>query len=161
MRNLRNYLLDAYEFADLRRRNRAIDVPIEIDDRDGRDVVASFCTMTVRVPDSSEDTLILSIQHIPLTAESRSLIEDEGGNVREFAGGYAAEITLSVKSVTFIRNLARAIRQIVGRGKRYDRPNWKWICPRTAASLERFATVLKTYNTERKSDQRLRKTSHT
>jgi hypothetical protein len=111
--------------------------------------------MTVRVPDSSEDTLILSIQHIPLTGESRSLIEDEGGNIREFPDGYAAEITLKVKSVTFIRKLARAIRQTIGRGKRYLNPNWKWICPRTAASLERFATVLKTYNTERKSDQRL------
>jgi hypothetical protein len=161
MSRLRDYLLDAYEFGDLRRRSRSIDVLIEIDDRDGRDVVASFCTMMVRVPDSSEGTLILSIQHIPLTGESRSLIEDVGGNIREFAGGYAAEITLSVKSVTFIRKLARAIRQTTGRGKRYDRPNWKWICPRTAASLERFATVLKTYNTDRKSDQRLRRTSHT
>jgi hypothetical protein len=148
MRNLRNYLLDAYEFADLRRRSRAIDAPIKIDDRDGQDVVASFCTMTVRVPDSSEDTLILSIQDIPLTAESRSLIEDEGGKVREFAGGYAAELKLKVKSVTFIRKLARAIGQTIGRGKRYHNPNWKWICPRTAASLERFATVLKSYSTE-------------
>ena len=76
MSPLRDYLLDAYEFADLRRRNRAVDVPIKIDDRDSQDVLSSFCTMTVRVPDSSEGTLILSIQHIPLTAESRSLIED-------------------------------------------------------------------------------------
>ena len=91
----------------------------------------------------------LSIQHIPLTGESRSLIEDEGGNIREFPDGYVAEIKLKVKSVTFIRKLARAIRQTIGRGKRYHNPNWKWICPRTAASLERFATVLKTYNTER------------
>ena len=149
MSSLRDYLLDTYEFADLRRRNRAIDVDIKIDDRDGQDVLSSFCTMTVRVPDSSEDTLILSIQHIPLTERSRSLIEGQGGNIREFPDGYRAEITLSVKSVTFIRKLARAIRQTTGRGKRYDHPNWKWICPRTAASLERFATVLKTYNTER------------
>ena len=105
--------------------------------------------MTVRVPDPSEDTLILSIQDIPLTEQSRSLIEDQGGNIREFAGGYAAELTLSVKSVTFIRKLARVIRQTIGRGKRYHNSNWKWICPRTAASLERFATVLKTYNNER------------
>jgi hypothetical protein len=161
MSPLRDYLLDAYESADPRRRNRAIDASIKIDDRDGQDVVASFCTMTVRVPDSSEGTLILSILDIPLSAESRSLIEDEGGNVREFARGYAAEITLSVNSVTFIRKLARAIRQTTGRGKRYERANWKWICPRTAASLERFAAMLKTYNTERKSDQRLRRTSHT
>ena len=161
MSPLRDYLLDAYEFADLRRRNRVVDVSIKIDDRDGQDVLSSFCTMTVRVPDSSEGTLILSIQHIPLTGESRSLIEDGGGNIRALPDGYVAEIKLKVKSVTFIRKLARAIRQTIGRGKRYHNPNWKWICPRTAASLERFATVLKTYNTERKSDQRLRRTSHT
>jgi hypothetical protein len=151
MSPLRDYLLDAYEFADLRRRNRAVDVSIKIDDRDGQDVLSSFCTMTVRVPDSSEDTLILYIQHIPLTGESRSLIEDEGGNIRALPDGYAAELTLSVKRVTFIRKLARAIGQTTGRGKRYANPNWKWICPRTAASLERFATVLKTYTAERKS----------
>jgi hypothetical protein len=149
MSPLRDYLLDTYEFADARRSNRAGDVCIGIDDRGGQDVVSSFCTMTVRVPDSSGDSLILSIQHIPLTERSRSLIEDQGGNIREFPDGYRAEITLSVTSVTFIRKLARAIRQTTGRGKRYDHPNWKWICPRTAASLERFATVLKTYNAER------------
>ena len=148
MSPLRDYLLDTYEFADGRRSNRAVDVCIGIDDRGGQEVVSSFCTMTVRVPDSSGDTLILSIQHIPLTERSRSLIEGQGGNIREFPDGYRAEITLSVKSVTFIRKLARAIRQTTGRGKRYDHPNWKWICPRTAASLERFATVLKTYNAE-------------
>ena len=148
MSPLRDYLLDTYEFADLRRRNRAVDVPIKIDDRDRQDVLSSFCTMTVRVPDSSEDTMILSIQHIPLTGESRSLIEDEGGNIRALPDGYVAEIKLKVKSVTFIRKLARAIRQTIGRGKRYHNPNWKWICPRTAASLERFATVLKSYSTE-------------
>ena len=117
-------------------------MPIKIDDRDSQDVLSSFCTMTVRVPDSSEGTLILSIQHIPLTGESRSLIEDGGGNIRALPDGYVAEIKLKVKSVTFIRKLARAIRQTIGRGKRYHNPNWKWICPRTAASLERFATVL-------------------
>ena len=148
MSPLRDYLLDTYESADPRRKNRAVDSPIKIDDRGGQDLL-SCCTMTVRVPDSNGDTLILSIQDIPLTEQSRSLIEDQGGNIREFAGGYAAELTLSVKSVTFIRKLARAIGQTTGRGKRYANPNWKWICPRTAASLDRFATVLMSYRAER------------
>ena len=155
MRRLRDYLLDTYESADPRRRNRAVDSPIVIDDRGGQDLL-SFCTMTVRVPDSNGDTLILSIQDIPLTEQSRSLIEDQGGNIRELAGGYTAEITLSVRSVTFIRKLARAIGQTTGRGKRYANPNWKWICPRTAASLERFATVLMSYRAERSSNRMLR-----
>jgi hypothetical protein len=38
--------------------------------------------------------------------------------------------------------LARAIRRVIGRGQRYPDPNWKWICPRTANSLERFARLL-------------------
>ena len=156
MSPLRDYLLDAYEFADLRRRNRAVDVSIRIDDQSGQDVVSCFCSMAVRVPDSSEDALVLTIQQMPLTEQSRSLIEDQGGNIREFAGGYAAELTLSVKSVTFIRKLARAIGQTTGRGKRYANPNWKWICPRTAASLERFATVLMSYRAERSSNRMLR-----
>jgi hypothetical protein len=155
MRPLRDYLLDTYESADLRRRNRAVDSPIVIDDRCGQDLL-SFCTMTVRVPDSSGDTLILSIQHIPLTERSRSLIEGQGGNIRAFPDGYTAEITLSVKNVTFIRKLARTIGQTTGRGKRYANSNWKWICPRTAASLERFATVLMSYRAERSSNRMIR-----
>jgi hypothetical protein len=153
MSGLREYLLDTYESADLRRRNRAVDAPIKIDDRDGQDVVFSFCSMMVRVPDSSEDALVLTMQQIPLTEKTRCLIKDQGGSIREFAGGYAAELTLSVKSVTYIRKLARAIGQTTGRGKRYANPNWKWICRRTAASLERFATVLMTYRTERSSNR--------
>ena len=86
MSPLRDYLLDTYEFADSRRRDRAVDVSIRIDDRGRQDVVSCFCSMEVRVPDSSGDTLILSIQHIPLTEQSRSLIEDQGGKIREFAG---------------------------------------------------------------------------
>ena len=156
MSPLRDYLLDTYEFADSRRRNRAVDVSIRIDDRGGQDVVSSFCSMMVRVPDSSEDALVLTIQQIPLTEKTRCLIKDQGGSIREFAGGYTAELTLSVKSVTFIRKLARAIGQTTGRGKRYANPNWKWICPRTAASLERFATVLMSYRAERSSNRMLR-----
>jgi hypothetical protein len=152
MSPLRDYLLDAYEFADPRRRNRAVDSPIKIDDRDGQDVVFSFCSMMVRVPDSSEDALVLTIHQLPLTEKTRGLIKDQGGSIREFAGGYAAEITLRVKNVTFIRKLARAIGQTTGRGKRYANPNWKWICPRTAASLERFASVLMSYRSQRISN---------
>ena len=43
MSPLRDYLLDTYEFADSRRRNRAVDVSIRIDDQGGQDVVSSFC----------------------------------------------------------------------------------------------------------------------
>ena len=145
MSSLRDYLLDTYEFADSRRRNCAGDVSIRIDDRDGQDVVSSFCSMRYGSQIRAKTPWSCRIQHIPLTEKTRCLIKDQGGRIREFAGGYAAEITLSVKSVTFIRKLARTIGQTTGRGKRYDQPQLEMDLPangRFAGTACRRAHIL-------------------
>jgi len=49
---------------------------------------------------------------------------------------------------TAITRLAKAIGRIVGRGRSYDDPNLKWICPRAAASLEQLAEHLDLYREE-------------
>jgi hypothetical protein len=149
MNQLRGYLANAYGgLADHRCTNLSVDRPIKIDDRNEHDVYPLFCSMMVHVPDSAEDTVILSIQDIPLTADIRAVIEAQGGSVRQILSGYTAEISMKVKSLPFLRKLAKSLRSAVGRGKRYEDPNWKWICGRTADSLEKFAQVLKAYNSE-------------
>jgi hypothetical protein len=161
MSELRRYLANAYgSQADRRCKNPDVDRPITIDDKGPHDVHPYFCSMTIRVANSGDDTLILSIQHVPLTPEVRSLIEDQGGTIREIPSVHTAEIPLKTKSVPFIRQLAKSIRSAVGRGKRYDDPNWKWLCPRTAASLERLARVVKAYNSERRSTEKWTRSSH-
>jgi hypothetical protein len=52
-----------------------------------------------------------------------------------------ASITMSfsLSQVGIVRGLAKKIDSITGRGRHYPVRNWKWICPRTANSLNRFA----------------------
>lgn len=160
MYELTKYIADAYVcLADRRCKNLDADRPITIDDKGLHDVHPRFCLMAVRVADSGDDTLILSMQHVPLTPEVRSLILDQGGTIREILSGQTAEIVLKTNSAPFIRRLAKSIRSAVGRGKRYDDPNWKWLCPRTADSLDRFAQVVKAYNSERRSTKVLTRSS--
>jgi hypothetical protein len=161
MSELRKYLANAYGGpADHRCKNLEQDRPIKIDDQNDHDVHRCFCSLSIRVPDARDDMLNLSIQYVPITSQVRTVIEEQGGTIREIPYGHNAEIPLNLKSIPFIRQLARSIRSIIGRGKRYDNPDWKWQCPRTAASLDRFAQVIKTYNAERRLATGSRRSFH-
>jgi hypothetical protein len=149
---LRDFLLDANGgFADRRCKDRSQDLPIKIDDQGDHDVFPYFCTISVRVPERNGDSLVLKLQYAPLNADARELIEDQGGELENTPRGTTVTLQLRVTNVTFIRKLARTIRNTVGRGKRYANPNWKWMCGRTADSLDRFADVLMAYRSERRS----------
>ena len=143
MTPLRDFLLDAYGgFADRRCTDRSQDLPIKIDDKGDHDVFPFFCTISVRVPERNGDSLVLTLQYAPLNADARELIETQGSAFENTPPGTTITLQLRVTSVTFIRKLARIIRNSVGRGKRYANPNWKWMCGRTGDSLDRFADVL-------------------
>jgi hypothetical protein len=43
------------------------------------------------------------------------------------------------EQIPLLKTLAKQIRAIVARGKRYSVPSYKYMCPRTADSLEKFA----------------------
>ena len=73
------------------------------------------------------------------------LAEDLGGKWQEIPTGRVLTISMDVKSSPTLRELAKAIRSVTGRGQRYDDSNWKWITRRTADSLERFAQQLRTF----------------
>ena len=85
------------------------------------------------------DTFVLELHNAPYDDALRKLIEDEEGQFRVNAVGAIITITLCKKDAPFLRKLAKAVRRIIGRGHRYDNANWRWLCPRTAASLERLA----------------------
>jgi hypothetical protein len=56
--------------------------------------------------------------------------------------GRSLTICMDAESVPGIRELAKAIRRVCGRGQRYADRNWKWITRRTADSLDQFARQL-------------------
>ena len=121
--------------------------PISIDDRHAGDVYPAFCQIIVTVPDDGDDLFLLEFLHPPHNEEVEELITDKGGRVGQLtAGPCGPPVTLRIhvrpKDTPFLRQLARAVRRVTGRGRSYADPNWKWLAPRTAASLERLARHL-------------------
>ena len=147
MTPLRDHLLDAYGgFAD----RRVKDSAIQIDDRDATDVYTYFCSIFVSVPDRNGDSLRLTLQHAPSSPEVVELVETLGGTVRPAVFGTTITQTLKASQGPAISRLAKAIKAIVGRGRSYDDPNLRWICPRTADSLVKLARHLALYRAERR-----------
>jgi len=129
--------------------------PIKIDDRAKGDVSSDFCRMSVLIPDKSNDGFTLYLWNPPLDDELAELIGAHNGKITGSRPEVEVEIALLTKDVSFLRTLAKAFRRIVGRGGRYSVPNWKWVCPRTADSLDRLADRLMEYRRIRRHDPSL------
>jgi hypothetical protein len=134
-------LLDAYSPSRGGTRS-APGTSVRIDDRQERDVSPGFCQIHVTVLDPDGARVLLELSPVPHNAEVGEVVEEHGGQVTHGPLGATIRLPLGPKDVRRVRDLARAIRRVTRRGQRYPDPNWKWICPRTADSLERFANVL-------------------
>jgi hypothetical protein len=149
---LRDYLLNAYGgFADRRHKDPSLNHFIKIDNQTSSDVSHLFAPIFVQVPERTGKTIILTIHKAPLNTDAKELIVEQGGKIKDSPYGPTVTLQLQITKITFIRKLAQTIRNTVGRGKRYNDPNWKWICGRTADSLDQFADVLRAYRSERRS----------
>jgi len=113
---------------------------VRVDDRE-RDVAHEFCNIALVVGEDSTH-FTLNLYPAPISAGLYENVESLGGTISVFQLGSSIELELSIKEVTKIRELAKEIRRVVKRGQRYPNPNWKWICRRTANSLDRLASNL-------------------
>jgi hypothetical protein len=123
-------------------------VVISIDDRSEVDIHPGFCTITATVRRDS-DSITLALTHPPLDGDVRALVDDLGGRVTETKLATVLSVDLSPTDHRRVRDLARLVKAVVGRGRRYADPNWKWIAPRTAGALERFARHLAAHQAAR------------
>jgi len=151
MTPFRDHLPDAYGgFADRRFKDRDLDRAIKIDDRDATDVYPYFCSIFVSVPVRTGETLRLTLQHAPSSPEVVELVEELGSTVHPADFGVTITLTLKASQGPAIKRLARAIKAVGGRGRSYDDPNLRWICPRTANSLMKLSRHLALYRAERR-----------
>ena len=151
--DLARFLGESYQNLHGEHPTGSVDVPsIRIDDRGRDDISSGFCRMSVLIADKSNDGFTLYLWNPPLDDEVAELIETHGGKVTGSRPEVEVEIALLTKEVALIRTLAKAFRRIVGRGGRYPVPNWKWICPRTADSLDRLADRLMEYRRIRRHE---------
>lgn len=85
----------------------------------------------------------MEFQNIPVNENVEELAEELEGTWSKGEWGKHICVDLSLKDLAKLNQLAKAIRSVVGRGARYFVPSWKWIAPRTAASLEECVRKLK------------------
>jgi len=114
---------------------------IKVDDQGEGDQATDFCNMTL-VLRADPTRFTLNLSPAPMSEELREYIESLDAVINKRHLGFSITLKLCVKNVTTIRELAKQIRRITKRGQRYSNPNWKWICRRTADSLDKLGGIL-------------------
>jgi hypothetical protein len=124
-----------------RRNPRGGGCTVRVDDRRPDDYYQSFCTISAIVrPDG---TATLTLTHPPLNDGVRVVVDNYGGRVLSSpVPAIDLELPPTDDAAGIVRDLAAAIKAVTRRGQHYPEKNWKWIVPRTAGSLIRFARVL-------------------
>ena len=115
----------------------------QIDGQEKRDKPQLFCNIFVSI--NEDDTFELEFRRCPMDEELRSLIEDRGCQVTDNETDANFRFRMKITEITLMRGLAKQIRGLIRGSNRYQDRNWKWKCPRTAASLNRFADALWSY----------------
>lgn len=118
---------------------------IKVDDQDDRDADCHFCKISIAVSETIEEQFQLNLTNTPMTDDLRRLITGHGGEVHGGRLETNASVPLTVEETAYIRELAEEYRNTVGPDASYWNPNWKWVCRRTAKSLDRLANELTTY----------------
>lgn len=145
MNQFKKYLFEKYDgFRDKRVKDIAKDYSFKIDDQAPEDNKELFCGIFVRVVKGTTFELHLT-NNAPLNSIVKKLIESKGGEVNESVQS-SIKVELSCKDYEFILKLSNEIKGLVAPDKQYSNPNWKWLCPRTANSLTRFAEILTNYD---------------
>lgn len=117
-------------------------IHIRVDDRDSDDTYVGFCDIHLTMRDRDADDFTITLDNVPFDDEVKAVAADLGGSWQETRVGQRLTLNLLISESGVITRLATAIRQVVGRGRRYEDPCWKWIARRTAKSLERLAGVV-------------------
>jgi hypothetical protein len=143
---LQRLLFDEYGSLNKRIRNPETIRFFIVDDRSEKDIGADntlysyFCEASVEV--LTGQSLKVTLQgNIPMGSKVKAWIKqyeakhDDGVPSR-------LEFIIEEGQQARLQSLAAALRDIVAPGKRYSIPNYKYVCPRTAASLERLQGIL-------------------
>ncbi|CAH8182200.1 hypothetical protein [Vibrio aestuarianus] len=145
---LKKAFFEEYDgFSDKRIRDLSKGSIFIVDDRTTGDVgankklLSNFCSIFATVKSATEVEVRLS-GNVPTGTSVEEWLSKNGHHLET---QNTTRLTFSVTPNNFnkIQYLASSIREIVRRGApRYDEPSYKYICPRTADSLERLDSLL-------------------
>jgi hypothetical protein len=112
-----------------------------LDDRGPHDYFDGFCEITVTI--RPDEALTLTLRHPPLNDGVRTVVDDHNGRIHSLlVPTIVLNLPATDAAAVAVRDLAVAIKGVTRRGQRYPEKNWKWLAPRTAASLAQFARLL-------------------
>jgi hypothetical protein len=115
---------------------------LRIDDRGPDDVCPTFCSIHLTLESVDAREFELRLDNVPCDADVEALAGEFGATWRTTRTGKMLTLSIAINDTPVLRRLARAIRDVVKRGKHYWDSNLRWIAPRTAKSLERLAAIL-------------------
>ena len=118
---------------------------VRIDGHRSTDVSPDFCFIWVLIQDTRASKFTLRLKNPPLDDDVRELIYSKGGTITGLYPDLTVEIPFLTKEVGVLRKHAKAFRRVVGKGRTYPNPNWKWVCRRMGASLDLLANRLMEY----------------
>lgn len=101
----------------------------------------SVCLATSDSPGS----LRLVLDGIPFNAEVEHAAKEMGGFWTDIRGIRKLTVSFHEKSHPKLRKLGQAVRNVVGRGKSYVNPNWKWMAPAIAQAVIDLADSVREY----------------
>jgi hypothetical protein len=132
---------------------RSLTGAIAIDDQNEGDRFRGFCHIHVEFPSRSASEFTLTLTNVPWDELVAEVAEELDGRWSDIPLGRCVTMKLTAKNITQLRNLAEAIRKVVGRGRRYLDCNWKWMAPRAADSLKKLADILMSYRRLNRAEQ--------
>lgn len=156
MTSLKQVLFEAYGgFADKRIKRLDKGSTFIVDDRSEDDLGANqrlysyFCMIFAKVtPDdrtSAGDIVTVTLNgNVPTSAGVQAWVTEHRAEYRTAPLSSFLTFRVGRGEQAKLRSLAKSIRAITGSGARYGVKSYKYVCPRTAASLEKLAGVLET-----------------
>lgn len=148
---IKQYLFEAYGgFADKRIKNLDKGVRFIVDDRGPNDYAADkslylwFCSVCVEVHAADHIDVLLA-GGLPKSAALDLWLKSHGVD-SSTQGRSALRIVVPVTGADMLDELAEIIAATVKPGVRYSEKSYKYVCPRTAASLRRLGVHLRKLN---------------
>lgn len=137
---LKRHLFSCYGgFADKRIKDLAKAQSFIVDDRNNGGLSSDglfgwFCGIVAEV--KSDDVVQVNLHgSLPRSPQVQETFRILGA----IPGEQCLRFKVGREQIPLVRTLANQIRDIVARGNRYTEPSYKYMCPRTADSLERLA----------------------
>jgi hypothetical protein len=152
---LKTFLLNSYPtFPNKDATYFAKEYSFRVDDAKESGESSMSCHIYVEV--TGLDRFLLHLTNLPMDHEIEQLVKSKGGKIFTQHAHRRVSLILETTDSRFILQLSGLIGATDGSTPRGSDQNDKWICPRTAGSLCRFAGLLRQYETQTRGIEKTR-----